>query len=198
MLNKLYSWILRSYGNRNNAKCHRLPESSLLQMLEPRLMFDGAAVETVDIADGVSEVEQNYILKSLDENNQAKITESLLKAIQQDAEHVQTDYSQFKEVVIIDANVKDPHILLESISRDAAVEIILPNQNGVDAIADILQKYQNLDAVHIISHGEQAELSLGNIIFNSNNIGSYQLQLAQWGSALTEHGDILLPVYGEG
>lgn len=57
-------------------------------------------------------------------------------------------------MVIIDANVKDPHILLESISCDAAVEIILPNQNGVDAIADILQKYQNLDAVHIISHGE--------------------------------------------
>ena len=105
--------------------------------------------------------------------------------------NLQIDYSQFKEVIIIDARVEDPHVLIQNISREAAVEVIATSKDGVDEIASILQKYQNLDAVHIISHGDQGELHLGNIDLNLSNIESYQAQLAQWGQALTQSGDIL-------
>ncbi len=164
---------------------------SLLQELEPRMMFDGAAVETVDLADGVSEQEQIYVLDAMKQNENAHATNSLLEAIAANAEGFQTDYSQFKEVVIIDANVKDPHVLIKSISREAAIEIILPEQDGVEAIAKILEKYQSLDAVHIISHGDQAKLELGSVSLTHNNLTDYHNELQQWGQALTKQGDIL-------
>lgn len=164
---------------------------SLLQELEPRLMFDGAAIETVDLADGISEQEQIYVLDAIDQNEQAHATESLLQAIEANSESFQTDYSQYREVVIIDAKVKDPHILMSNISRDAAIEVVLPEQNGMDRIAEILAKYQNLDAIHIISHGDQARLYLGDMILNDSNIFDYSIQLTSWGASLSENGDIL-------
>ncbi|WP_203249965.1 DUF4347 domain-containing protein [Cysteiniphilum marinum] len=183
-------------NNKNNNKAQqrlRLPDQypSLLQELEPRFMFDGAAIETVDLADGVSQDEQNYVLSAINDNEYAHATESLLEAIEADSEGFQTDYSQFKEVVIVDIAVKDPHVLIEQISRDAAVEVILAHHDGVDKIAEILAKYQNLDAVHIISHGDQAQLQLGQTHLTASNLTDYQTQLAQWGQSLTQTGDIL-------
>ena len=198
MLKKLYVKMrqqLRDGSKSNTGKekwlKEKLPQASLMQMLEPRLMFDGAAIETVNISDDVSSEEQNYILNAIDENEQAKATATLLNAIEKGAENLQIDYSQFKEVVIIDARVEDPHVLIQNISREAAVEVVSSSKDGVDAIADILQKYQNLDAVHIISHGDQGELHLGNTDLNLSNIDNYEMQLAQWGQALSQSGDIL-------
>ena len=193
MLKKLYVKMRQQLRNGNKKQWSKesLPQASLMQMLEPRLMFDGAAVETVNISDSVSAEEQNYILNAINDNEQAKATATLLNAIEKGAENLQIDYSQFKEVVIIDARVEDPHVLIQNISREAAVEVIATSKDGVDEIASILQKYQNLDAVHIISHGDQGELHLGNIDLNLSNIASYAAQLGQWGQALTQSGDIL-------
>ena len=193
MLKKLYVKMRQQLRNGNKKQWSKesLPQASLMQMLEPRLMFDGAAVETVNISDSVSAEEQNYILNAINDNEQSKATATLLNAIEKGAENLQIDYSQFKEVIIIDARVEDPHVLIQNISREAAVEVIATSKDGVDEIASILQKYQNLDAVHIISHGDQGELHLGNIDLNLSNIESYQAQLAQWGQALTQSGDIL-------
>ncbi|WP_192485254.1 MULTISPECIES: DUF4347 domain-containing protein [Cysteiniphilum] len=166
-------------------------QPSLLQELEPRLMFDGAAVETVDLADGVTQDEQNYILNAINDNDEAHAADSLLALLEAQGESLQKDYSQFTEVVIIDARVKDPHVIINSISRIAAVEVILPEHDGVDKIAEILQKYQNLDAIHIVSHGDQAQLQLGDVNLNASNLSDYQIQLQQWGQALTQSGDIL-------
>ncbi|WP_119328683.1 DUF4347 domain-containing protein, partial [Cysteiniphilum halobium] len=179
----------KEYSPNNEYLSYEYP--SLLQELEPRFMFDGAAIETVDLADGVSEQEQAYILNAIEQNEQAHATDSLLQAIEENSEGFQTDYSQFKEVVIIDARVKDPHILIESISRTSAIEVILPDQDGVDRIAEVLTKYTDLDAVHIVSHGAQAELQLGNVYLNETNLTAYQSELQQWGDALTAEGDIL-------
>ncbi|WP_192485284.1 DUF4347 domain-containing protein, partial [Cysteiniphilum marinum] len=173
----------------NNILSYEYP--SLLQELEPRFMFDGAAIETVDIADGVSDQEQAYILNAIEQNENAHVTDSLLAALEADPEGFQTDYSQFREVVIIDSRVKDPHILIDSISRDAAIEVVLSHQDGVDRIAEILQKYNGLDALHIVSHGDQAKLYLGDTTLTSNNLINYQTQFSQWGQSLTQSGDIL-------
>ena len=96
MLKKLYVKMrqqLRS-GNKVNASeaqglKEKLPQASLMQMLEPRLMFDGAAIETVNISDNVSSEEQNYILNAVNDNEQAKATATLLNAIEKSAENLQ-------------------------------------------------------------------------------------------------------------
>ncbi|MCF6811205.1 DUF4347 domain-containing protein, partial [Thiotrichales bacterium 19S9-12] len=165
--------------------------SIILQPLEPRMMFDGAAVETVNLADGVSDEEQSSVLDAVNSNEQADASESLLEAIKADALIQETDYSVYQEVVIIDSKVKDPHTLIKNISRKAAVEVIHLDENGVEAIASILSKYNDLEAVHIISHGDQAELRLGDMILNSNNLSDYVTELSQWGQSISTNGDIL-------
>ena len=165
--------------------------SPLLQELEPRLMFDGAAIETVDLADGVSEQEQAYVLDALRSNDKTHASDSLLAAIEADPEGFVTDYNQFKEVVIIDTLVKDPHSIIENISREVSIEVILDDSDGVDAITQILQKYQNLDAVHIVSHGDAAKLYLGTTNLTLDNLQNYQDKIAQWGNGLGQYGQIL-------
>ncbi|TNF66425.1 MAG: DUF4347 domain-containing protein [Gammaproteobacteria bacterium] len=165
--------------------------STLMQPLEPRFMFDGAAVETVDIADGVSETEQSEILKALNSNDKADASDSLIEAIKTEALNQETDYSVYKEVVIIDSRVKDPQTLIKNISRKASVEVIDVDENGVDAITQMLSKYSNLDAIHIISHGSQGELYLGSSVLNLDSLSSYQMQLGQWGNAISSSGDLL-------
>ncbi|WP_116964874.1 DUF4347 domain-containing protein, partial [Fastidiosibacter lacustris] len=183
---QLHTLVSANKTNKNK-KDNRMfyqPQPSLLQELEPRIMFDGAAIATVDIMDGVNADEQNYVLAALAENEHANQTESLLQAIMANSEAFTTDYSRFKEVIIIDSQVKDPHVLIGNITRDAAVEVILPGEDGVDEIAKILQKYSNLSAVHIVSHGDVGKLYLGNEALSLDNIGDYAASLAQWGKAL--------------
>ncbi|MCF6801750.1 DUF4347 domain-containing protein, partial [Thiotrichales bacterium 19S3-11] len=186
---KLVNIILGIFSVKD--KDHSTELSKLMQPLEPRFMFDGAAVETVDIADGVSESEQSEILKALSSNDNADASDSLIEAIKTEALNQETDYSIYKEVVIIDSRVKDPQTLIKNISRKASVEVIDVDESGVDAIAQMLQKYSNLDAVHIISHGSQGELYLGTSTLNLESLASYQTQLAQWGSAISTSGDLL-------
>ncbi|WP_119344705.1 DUF4347 domain-containing protein, partial [Facilibium subflavum] len=173
----------------------KLSQPSLMQELESRYMYDGAAIATidqsVDLADGVSAQEHETMLEAIEKNDNVKATESLLKAIGSDIENLAIDYSQFKEVIIIDSRVQDPHILIGNVSRDTAIEVILPDEDGVDQVANIMQKYQSLDGLHIISHGNQGELQLGNMTLNSDNLLDYQEQLALWGQSLALTGDIL-------
>ncbi|TNF70247.1 MAG: DUF4347 domain-containing protein [Gammaproteobacteria bacterium] len=165
--------------------------STIRQALEPRYMFDGAAVGTVDLADDISENEQNEVLQALNINDNADAAESLLEQIGANDHNLTKDYSVYKEVVIFDSRVKDPHTLIKDISRKSSVEIIDINKNGVNEIARILSKYDNLDAVHIISHGNQGELYLGNVILNSDSLSFYKNQLANWGQSLSSNGDLL-------
>ncbi|MCF6775960.1 DUF4347 domain-containing protein [Thiotrichales bacterium 19X7-9] len=165
--------------------------STIRQALEPRYMFDGAAVGTVDLADDISENEQNEVLQALDINGNADAAESLLEQIGANDHNLTKDYSVYKEVVIFDSRVKDPHTLIKDISRKSSVEIIDIDKNGVNEIARILSKYDNLDAVHIISHGNQGELYLGDAILNSDSLSFYKNQLTNWGQSLSSNGDLL-------
>ncbi len=166
-------------------------QPSLLQKLEPRFMFDGAGLGTVDLADGVSSEEQAWVLDALNANEHVDAGKSLFDALGLDSATQVTDYSQYREVVIIDGRVKDPQVLIGEVNRKAAIEVILPDEDGVEAIAKILEKYRDLSAVHIISHGSQGELQLGNITLNGDNLATYQSQLGAWGQALNSAAAVI-------
>ncbi|MCF6807836.1 DUF4347 domain-containing protein, partial [Thiotrichales bacterium 19S9-11] len=170
---------------------HSIKISKLRQMLEYRFMFDGAAVETVDIANDVSEDEHSDILKALSENEKADAADSVYELFGQSNINLDKDYSVYEEVVIIDARLRDSYQLITEISRKASVEYLGIDENGVTEITSLLEKYDNLSALHIITHGQQAELRLGNMILNQDNIDNYQGSLEKWGEALSASGDIL-------
>ncbi len=151
----------------------------LISALEPRLLFDGAAVATaVDVLDN-SSFESNSLKDSVDE----------LPAIQNDSEN------QKKEIAFIDSNIKNYETILKDLNENiniSEIYIIDSNSNGLEQIASILESKSDLDALHIISHGSEGEIRIGSSLLNSSNIEQSSLLLKSISNSMTEEGDILL------
>lgn len=100
-----------------------------------------------------------------------------------------------QEIVFIDPRVGDIASLLGEIPSGAAVVFLDPDADGVSQIAATLAQYDNIDAVHIISHGTEGELYLGQAVLNAESMqGEYADALSAIGAQLGVDGDIL--IYG--
>jgi Domain of unknown function (DUF4347)/Domain of unknown function (DUF4082) len=94
-------------------------------------------------------------------------------------------------IAFVDSRVPNLINLTENLQADIKV-ILDPNQDGFEQISKVLKQYDNLTGIHIISHGNTAELQLGNNIFNSASLNKNNIGLQQWTSSLTPEADILL------
>ena len=66
------------------------------------------------------------------------------------------------------------------------------NSDGVQQITDLLAAANGkYDAIHVISHGDEGQINLGNTQLTTDSISGYADQLASWSSALTDDADIL-------
>ncbi|MCP4936114.1 MAG: DUF4347 domain-containing protein, partial [bacterium] len=160
--------------------------------LEARIAFDAAIVATVaetfaDDATSDAEPAQTDQSQSDPSTTTAPVVEALSSITQ--------DIGATNEIAFIDSSVEDLDVLLASI--DAGTEIILldANRDGVEQIAEILSSRTNVDAIHILSHGDQAELHLGTAILDLASMnGEYTDELAIVNQALADEADIL--IYG--
>jgi hypothetical protein len=100
---------------------------------------------------------------------------------------------QANSLIFIDSNLNNYQNLVPG-TNDSAVVFINSQQNGIAQITEVLERYSNLDSVQIFSHGDVGLVQLGNTSLSNSNLKSYQDDLAVWGKALSENGDIL--VYG--
>jgi hypothetical protein len=96
------------------------------------------------------------------------------------------------QLLIIDAKVKDYAPLINALEPDISVAFLNNNGDGVQQLSDILSKYKNLKALHIVAHGSSGTLNLGNTSLNLNNIDDYAPQLQIWRKALRENADLFL------
>ena len=69
---------------------------------------------------------------------------------------------QRHEILFIDANVSDAQSLIDALSSDIEIVLLDDKTNVLNQIATFLDSYQNLDAIHIISHGAEGELAFAN------------------------------------
>lgn len=101
------------------------------------------------------------------------------------------------ELIIIDSGVEDVETLLAGIIEskpNSALEIRIldSGSDGIQQITDILAASENeYDAIHILSHGSEGEVSLGNSTLTTENASQYADQLASWADALSEDADLL-------
>ncbi len=65
-------------------------------------------------------------------------------------------------------------------------------EDGVDRVSEILSQYDNLSAVHLLSHGNRGQLTLGNSTLSTKRLQDSREQVASWGKSLRAGGDILL------
>jgi Ca2+-binding RTX toxin-like protein len=96
------------------------------------------------------------------------------------------------DILFIDTRVQDYELLLAGLAPGVQVVVLDPTQDGVVQIARALAGVSDLESVHIVSHGSQGRLLLGDTALTGQNIASYQDELSAIGAALAATGDILL------
>lgn len=97
------------------------------------------------------------------------------------------------EVVFIDGAVANLDQVLQGIDLQRYdVHLLDGSQDGLAQIADVLAGTQDVSAVHIISHGADGAVQLGNLVLTADNLSAEQAYLARIGQSLQAGADILL------
>ncbi|MBX2862601.1 MAG: DUF4347 domain-containing protein [Leptolyngbyaceae cyanobacterium MAG.088] len=98
--------------------------------------------------------------------------------------------SGLESIAFVDGNVAQADELLGDLQVDR-VFLLNDQSSGIEQITQALAQYMNLDSVHILSHGDQEELQLGNAILGQHNLRGYQAELSSWQNAFSQNGDLL-------
>lgn len=162
--------------------------------LEPRLMFDGAAVATVaaeataeDPAQDAPDAPSTPASPTEEADDGQSVAEALVAlgapAAGQEAP---------RQVVIVDGGITDRDGILKAVPADADVYVLPSDADGVAMIATILGQYNDLEAVHVVSHGQDGGVMLGTATLDADSAASHAEALGRWGGALADSGDILL------
>ena len=107
---------------------------------------------------------------------------------------------QRQEIVFIDETVDDYQAFIDDLQANSdattTFEIVLldADSNGIDQINETLSAYNDVDALHIISHGDDGAVKLGNTWLNASNLDENSDSLNSWAESLDENADIL--IYG--
>ena len=177
------------------------------RVLEPRMVFDGAAVDAAaDLTKQASDVKAGAQAadKAATSSDSAHAADAavahdspadaidIVKAL---ASAPVAPAAPSHEIAFVDANVEDVGTLIKGLRTDVEVVLIDTTKDGVDQMAQALAGRHDISAIHIISHGSEADLSLGTASLNAESMqGRYAADLAIIKSALAVEADIL--VYG--
>ncbi|MGB7084085.1 MAG: DUF4347 domain-containing protein, partial [Phormidesmis sp.] len=97
-----------------------------------------------------------------------------------------------QSIAFIDASLSQNDLALKDF--DGQVYTIPFGEDGVQYISEVLSQHQNLDAVHLFSHGTEAALMLGKTVLNPETLQENAARLQSWQSALAPEADVL--IYG--
>ncbi len=158
----------------------------IIEQLEQRLMFsadfealplDGKYHENILIG---SSVEEMPLVPSASDIHSSEGKEDLRR-----------------EILFIDQSIPDYQRLVDDMlkknsdGRQVDVVLLDISRNGIVQISDTLGKYQDLDAVHVVSHGSDGMIQLGNARLTQDSLDSYAEAIESWGTAMTGKADLL-------
>jgi hypothetical protein len=137
--------------------------------LEPRIMFDAAAVATADAT-----------VKTEPADSAAKNTAD---ATASEARH---------EVAFVDPALQNSKQLLSGLDKVIEVVSLQSGQDPLKQISDYLASHNNISALHLFSHGTPGNVTLGNTVLAADTLNEHAQQLESWKQSLTTDADILL------
>ena len=111
--------------------------------------------------------------------------------------NIVSEEHQRHELIFIDAGVSDYQQLVDTLqaerdgTRQIEIVVLSSNRDGIEEISEILTGYKDLDAVHIVSHGENGAAQLGDAFLNLDNVDDYAGAINGWQEALNSKADIL-------
>ena len=166
-------------------------ETSLVfEELEPRLLLSADALAVVTDA-GVTTVQQLVLTNPGhgDDLQQASIQQAPSEIKQARAELLIIDSRAPNYQQLYNDAIKAQHE-----GRNIHVVVLDAHRDGVTQISEALERFNNLDAVHIVSHGSDGQLKLGASQLNNQSLKNRSDEIAQWKQAFSQNGDLL--IYG--
>jgi hypothetical protein len=156
----------------------------LIEELERRLLLS-ADVESVLLDPGLGQPER------------ARDPAAELDPLEKDSAAGEIASVIRRELIFVDAGVEGYERLVEDLRSGGAeghsleVVVLDPERDGVAQITETLARFQDLDAVHILSHGSEGAVQLGSATLSSETLDVYDDALAAWGNALGSKADLL-------
>ncbi|MCW5783453.1 MAG: DUF4347 domain-containing protein, partial [Nitrospirales bacterium] len=169
-----------------------------LLALEPRILFDGAALVTgAEVAQDQTSQDQSMPGTDPDAaNNSGEPMASANEGDWADSLSLAAPTpSDRREMVFIDTRVEDYQTLMKGIHPGAEVVLLDAGRDGIEQIAEVLKGRSAVDAIHLIGEGTEAELHLGTAFLTNDSISDhYAALLSQIGQSLSADADLL--IYG--
>lgn len=164
--------------------------SSVLMALEPRLMFDGAALSSVD---PFAAKTADWVVPSASSaggfGREAAATAVAGRAVTGEAAAAAPP----RELVFVDPSVPELDRLIAGLRAGVEVIVLDPGRDGLAQIGSIVADSRDaVGALHLVSHGATGQLTLGSRVLDPASLERYRGVLEGIGNALTGDADILL------
>ncbi|QDT13085.1 DUF4347 domain-containing protein [Planctomycetes bacterium K23_9] len=168
-----------------------LSRRRLWEQMEDRVLFDAVvddidAQPAADVTDAAG-FESVNVIQNIDDEIERIGTVAGARAA-----------SSASEIVFIDTGVEDLDVLLADLNQQTdEFELVFldPTTNGLTEIANHVSGRTEIEAIHILSHGDEGRIALGNTQVTTEQLnGLYADTLDRIGASLGSDADIL--IYG--
>ena len=175
-------------------------------MLEQRVLFSAAPLDIGEFelqdldpildpfVDAPSDPFDEAFLSQIDQHLDTTEFDSDSLAAEFFRDSHQLSHASPLQLVVIDGNVGGGDELVADLlaKHDGNVEILEldANEDGVAQITNAMAG-KSVSALHIVSHGEEGAVQLGNSSLDGDSLFGYVGQVVSWRSALTSDADIL-------
>jgi hypothetical protein len=102
--------------------------------------------------------------------------------------------SSFKAstLVFVDPTVQDYQSLVNGMVGETKAILLDLNRDGIEQITNTIIQSNQVESIHIVSHGEAGNVYLGSARLSVDTLRRYASQLQSWKKGLTQGADILL------
>ena len=95
------------------------------------------------------------------------------------------------EIVFVFSDVSEAEQLTAGIDPSAEVILVDASENGVEFISGILSQRQGLNAIHIVSHGQDGQAQLGLDRLDASFLADNEALFQDWRTSLANDADLL-------
>ncbi|WP_284209292.1 DUF4347 domain-containing protein, partial [Chitiniphilus shinanonensis] len=179
-------WTKRNSTQDTTGQRRPTTGSSLILALEPRIMFDGAAVATA--------IDRPHEAPTHDTRSDPASTGDGAdhSAVAPAAVLPPQAEPAGRNVLFVDARVKDADKLLADLKPNTEVVYLRADQDGLTQMNTYLAGHPGAQSVQILAHGYSGDLWLGSSYLSAENLNTYSDSLARLGQNMAQGGDILI------
>ncbi|MBI3145178.1 MAG: DUF4347 domain-containing protein, partial [Pseudogulbenkiania sp.] len=172
----------------------------LMLALEPRVMFDAAVVASIAEASHADSSTSLPVKSDVADHVVASSGDTLSPAVTSAHDHADgganpaghVSAGQAREIAFVEGNLANLQQLLAGIPAGVEVVVLDAQQDGLAQMAAYLQGRHDITAIHILSHGSEGRIVLGNSTLDSLTLAEHATDLQTLAGSLSADGDILL------